>query len=90
MKSITRRVIAAAGALAMAGGVMVATAVPASAFGADTVTYAAQADGDLGFVELNHQHLRNDGDLTVTAIRVFTHDERISIGVVRCEGDSST
>jgi hypothetical protein len=69
---------------------MAATAVPASAFGADTVTYAAQADRDLGFVELNHQHLRNDGDLTVTAIRVFTHDERISIGVVRCEGDSST
>lgn len=203
MKSITRRVIAAAGALAMSGGIMAATAVPASAFGADTVAYAAQADGDLGFVppigftsspgpsfahltavplfdivglagvtdraepdfasssiatlgikvrhdgspvlwaynveascnpsndgdasggttlqlgriwfgnipfflptdpdpdtwyhvpgfgaiELNHQHLRNDGDLTVTAIRVFTHDERISIGVVRCEGDNNT
>jgi len=26
----------------------------------------------------------------VTAIRVFTHGQRISIGVVRCEGDDNT
>jgi hypothetical protein len=202
MKSITRRVMLAAGTLAMAGGVLGATVAPASASPADTVAYAVQAEGDLGFVppigftsspgpsfahltgvplfdfvglagvtdrahpdfasssiatlgikvrhdgspvlwaynveascnpnndgdasgetslqlgriwfgntpfflpnypdpdtwyhvpgfgaiELNHQHLRNDGDITVTAIRVFTHDERISIGVVRCEGDSN-
>jgi len=204
MKSITRRVIAAAGALAMAGGVMAATAIPAYAGGADTVAYAVQSDGPFGFVppigftsspgpsfahlpaipllgfvglvgirdrafpdyaesdiasvsikvphdgspvlwaynveafcntnndggdatggtelqlgriwfgntpfflpnepdpdtwyhvpgfgaiELNHQHLNNDGDITVTAIRAFTHGQRVSIGVVRCEGDEST
>jgi hypothetical protein len=199
MKSITRRLMVAAGALAMAGGVMGAGAVPASAFGADTVAYAAQSDGPLGFVppigftsspgpsfahltavplvgiaglagvtdrahsdsasstiatlgikvrhdgspvlwaynveascwlddgdafgtttlqlgriwfgnvpvflptdpdpdtwyhvpgfgaiELNHQHWHND-DLTVTAIRVFTHGQRISIGVVRCDEEN--
>jgi len=43
-----------------------------------------------GAIELDHQHLHNDGDLTVTAIRVFTHGQRISIGVVRCEGDDNT
>jgi len=203
MKSITRRVMAAAGALAMAGGVLGAAAVPAYAGGADTVAYAAQSDGPFGFVppigftsspgptfahltaipllgfvglagvtdrafpdyassdiwsvsvkvpldgspvlwaynveascsthndgdasggttlqlgrlwfggvpvflptdpdpdtwyhvpgfgavELNHQHLNNDGDVTVTAIRLFTHGQRLSIGVVRCEGDNNT
>jgi len=50
MKSITRRVMAAAGALAMAGGVLGAAAVPAYAGGADTVAYAAQSDGPFGFV----------------------------------------
>jgi hypothetical protein len=201
MKSITRRVMVAAGALAMAGGLMGAAAVPASASPADTVAYAVQSDGPFGFVppigftsspgpgfahltaiplfgfvglagvtdrahpdfassdiasvsvkvphdgspvlwaynveascntnndgdasgdtylqlgriwfgnipfflptdpdpdtwyhvpgfgavELNHQHIHNDGDITVTAIRVFTHGQRVSIGVVRCEGDN--
>jgi len=197
MKSITRRVIAAAGALAMAGGVMAATAVPAYADGFGTEAYAVQASGDLGFVppvalaespdgfeslyalplfhfvglahtideasnyyassdtttlgvkqlhdgspvlwayhvrsrcwlddgdaygtatlqlgriwyggvpfflptdpdpntwyhvpgfgaiNLNHQHWHN-GDLTVTAIRIYAYHERISIGVTRCDGE---
>jgi hypothetical protein len=200
MRSITRRVIAAAGALAMAGGVMAATAMPASADGVGhTVAYTFQADGDVGFVppllladfpgegyrqalqlqvfglaeaqelinkaefgeasaslgrvhvraftgqraldaqdvtascgiddgtafgdtelfgyiyynsgipvllpaypdpdtwyhipgfgaiELNH-HRWHNGDLTITAIRAFTHGERISIGVVRCDGEDT-
>src|ERR1041385_2343862 len=50
MKSITRRVAAAAGALAMAGGIMGAVAAPASASGADTEAYAAQSDGPFGFL----------------------------------------
>jgi hypothetical protein len=43
MKSITRRVIAAAGTLAMAGGVMAATALPAYAGTAGPRAPAAHA-----------------------------------------------
>jgi hypothetical protein len=83
MKSITRQVIAAAGALAMAGGVMAATAIPAYAGGADTVAYAVQSDGPFGFVP--------PIGFTSSPGPSFAHLPAIPLlGVVRCEGDEVT